>query len=71
MYVGETLEHFQQQVLTELKQLTQWLDRLKTKVEIGYKFNTDRKVFDRVVRLLSPSPPHLYLCSSQQSLYLW
>jgi len=29
-------------VLLELKQLTQWLERLETKVESGYKFDTTK-----------------------------
>ncbi|HEY9656358.1 MAG TPA: hypothetical protein V6C50_12810 [Crinalium sp.] len=43
MPLGEALKHFQQQVLIPLKQFSQQLDRLETKVEIGYKFDTDPK----------------------------
>ena len=47
MQTSDAPENFQQQVLTELKQISQRLDRLETEVEkIDYKFDTYQKASD-------------------------
>jgi uncharacterized membrane protein YjjP (DUF1212 family) len=52
MQTSDAPENFQQQVLTELKQISQRLDRLEIEVEkIDYKFDTYQKASDQVVRL--------------------
>ncbi|NJP11276.1 MAG: hypothetical protein HC866_18850 [Leptolyngbyaceae cyanobacterium RU_5_1] len=52
MQASDSSENFQQEVLSELKQINQRLDRLETEVEkIDYKFDTYQKASDQVVRL--------------------
>ncbi|HEY9882219.1 MAG TPA: hypothetical protein V6C98_01285 [Thermosynechococcaceae cyanobacterium] len=81
MQTSDAPENFQQQVLTELKQISQRLDRLETEVEkIDYKFDTYQKASDHLIKWCGLPPllsSPLLLCSfsHQRSrhpgIYLW
>ncbi|NET36758.1 MAG: hypothetical protein F6K19_32810 [Cyanothece sp. SIO1E1] len=54
MQASESSNNFQQQVLSELKQINQRLDCLESDVEkIDYKFDTHQEASDQVVRLVT------------------
>ncbi len=57
-------ENFQQQVLTELKEISLRLDRLETEVEkIDYKFDRYQKASDQVVRLAIIAAASVFMLS--------